>query len=164
MRQRPCSDIDAGESVVRTFLRLIFVSGFLLMIPAVLFAAQTPEGTLKIKSRMVAQGIGLSWGEGVLVYKGHEYPFTYQANGLFRDVDTAMTAGELSGQVFNLKTPADLSGNYQRVEADSSKGGAGTSATMKNKNGVVVNLVSEVAGRKFNLSREGLNIELKTSK
>lgn len=150
--------------MVRRLLRSTIISGLLLAVAVSAFAAQTPDGTVKIKSRMVAQGIGLSWGEGVLIYRGQEYPFTYQANGLFRDVDTAMTAGELSGQVFNLKTPADLSGNYQRVEAENTKSGAGTSATIKNKNGVVVNLVSEVAGRKFNLSREGLNIELKTTK
>jgi hypothetical protein len=66
--------------------------------------------------------------------------------------------------VFNLKTPEDFSGNYQRVEADTSQSGAGTSATMKNQNGVVVNLMSEIAGRKFNLAREGLNIELKKLK
>jgi hypothetical protein len=35
---------------------------------------------------------------------------------------------------------------------------------MKNQNGVVVNLMSEIAGRKFNLAREGLNIELKKLK
>lgn len=150
--------------MLRALFRLTLISIGLLTIPAASFAAQTPDGTVKIKSRMVASGIGLSWGEGVLIYKGQEYPFTYQANGLFRDVDTAMTAGELSGQVFNLHTPADLSGNYQRVETNSSNSGAGTSATMENKNGVVVNLVSEVAGRKFNLSREGLNIELKAAK
>src|ERR1043165_9408911 len=156
-------NVDEGENMVRTLLRITIISGLLLTVAGASFAAQAPDGTLKIKSRMVAQGIGLSWGEGVLTYKGQAYPFTYQANGLFRDVDSAMTAGELSGQVFNLKTPADLTGNYQRVEADS-KIGAGTSATIKNKNGVVVNLVSEVAGRKFNLSREGLNIELKAAK
>jgi hypothetical protein len=35
---------------------------------------------------------------------------------------------------------------------------------MKNEKGVVVNLVSTVEGRKFNLASEGLKIELKKPK
>lgn len=124
-------------------------------------AAQAPDGSVKITSRMVAPGVGLSWGDGILTYKGQNYSFTFQANGLFRDVDAGMTAGELSGQVFNLKSPEDFGGNYQKVEEKDADSGAGSSVTMKNEKGVVVNLVSTVAGRKFNLGREGLNVELK---
>ena len=32
---------------------------------------------------------------------------------------------------------------------------------MKNQNGVVVNLMSTIEGRKFNFSRDGMEIELK---
>jgi hypothetical protein len=148
----------------RTLLGLLIAGSLLLVSNISLAPAQVPDGALKITSRMVAQGVGLSWGEGVLTYKGQDYSFTYQANGLFRDVDAGMTAAELSGHVFNLKSPADFSGNYQKVEAGTSDSGAGTRATMKNQNGVVVNLVSTIEGRKFNLSREGLNIELKKQK
>ena len=123
--------------------------------------AQGPDGTVKITRRFVSERVGMSWGDGLLTYKGQDYSFTFQANGLFRDVDVRIAAAELSGQVFNLKSPEDFSGNYQKVEGRNAKSGAGSSATMKNQNGVVVNLVSAVEGRKFNLSREGMNIELK---
>jgi hypothetical protein len=136
------------------------IAGTILLLSNSLSAAEEPDGTIKIATRMVAPGIGLSWGDGVLTYKGQEIPFTFQANGLFRNVEENITAAELSGQVFNLKSAADFSGNYQKVEAESSEGG-GTRATMKNEKGVVVNLVSTVAERKFNLSREGLKIEIK---
>ncbi len=150
--------------MARTLLKLFIIGSVFLVSKVPLAPAQTPDGTVKITSRMVAPGIDLSWGEGVLTYKGLDYPFTFKASGLFRDVDPAITAAELSGQVFDLKNPIDFSGNYYKVEAESSESGAGTRATMKNQNGVVVNLVSTVEGRKFNLSREGLNIELKKQK
>lgn len=150
--------------MVRAVLKIFIVASLLLTWTVSSTAAQAPDGTMKITSRRVAEGIGLSWGEGILTYKGQTYPFTFQANGLFRDVDAGITAAELSGQVFNLKSPGDFGGNYQRVEAKNAESGAGSSATMKNEKGVIVNLVSTVAGRKFNLSREGLNIELKKSK
>ena len=128
-------------------------------------AAQTPDGTVKITTRMVSPGVGLSWGEGVLTYKGQGYPFTFQAKGMFRDVDPDITAAELSGEVFNLKTLQLFNGSYHEVkEKKSSKTGSGSRATMKNLNGVVIHLVSSVEGRKFVLNRDGMKIELKKEK
>ena len=140
------------------------LAGTILLLSNSLSAAEEPDGTIKITTRMVAPGIGLSWGDGVLTYKGQEIPFTFQANGLFRNVDENITAAELSGQVFNLKNVADFAGIYQKAQEQDADSGAGSSATMKNEKGVVVNLVSTVAGRKFNLSREGLKVELKAQK
>ncbi|MGH7876009.1 MAG: hypothetical protein ACREQO_27785 [Candidatus Binatia bacterium] len=150
--------------MVRTTFEFLIITSLLLAWNVWGLAAQAPDGTVKITSRMVAPAVGLSWGDGVLTYKGQDYPFTFKASGLFRDVDAAMTAAELSGQVFDLKKPTDFNGNYRKVETEKSDNGAGTRATMKNKNGVVVNLVSTSEGRKFNLAREGMDIELKTQK
>ena len=147
--------------MVRTFLKLLMMNGLLLTFAVSSSSAQVPDGTIKVTSRRVAQGVGLSWGEGVLTYKGRDYPFTFQATGLFRDVDTKIAAAELSGQVFDLKKPEDFGGNYQKVEAQTSESGSASRATMKNQNGVVVNLMSTVEGRKFTLAREGMDIELK---
>jgi hypothetical protein len=66
--------------------------------------------------------------------------------------------------VFNLKSPADIAGNYQMAEAKEAESGAGSSATIKNEKGVIISLVSTVAGRKFNLALSGLNVELKKPK
>ena len=148
----------------RTLVGILIAGSVSLLSNFSLVAAPAPDGTVKIISRSVSPGIGLSWGDGILSYQGQDYPFTFQANGLFREVDSAMTAKELSGQVFNLKSPSDISGNYQKVETANAESGAGTRASLKNQHGVVVNLESTVAGRKFNLSREGLNIELKKPK
>ncbi len=147
--------------MVRTFLKLLMMNGLLLTFTVSSSSAQVPDGTIKVTSRRVAQGVGLSWGEGVLTYKGRDYPFTFQATGLFRDVDTKIAAAELSGQVFDLKKTEDFGGNYQKVEAQTSESGSASRATMKNQNGVVVNLMSTVEGRKFTLAREGMDIELK---
>lgn len=76
-------------------------------------------------------------------------------------MDVGIAAAELSGQVFELKNLEDFSGNYQKVEGKNTESGSGSSATMKNQNGVVVSLASTIEGRKFNLAREGMDIELK---
>ncbi|PYJ12110.1 MAG: hypothetical protein DME93_08460 [Verrucomicrobia bacterium] len=136
----------------RTLLRLLVAGSLLVALSVSSTHGQVPDGTLKITSRMVVPGIGLSWGEGVLTYNGRDYPFTFKATGLFRDVDTKIAAAELSGQVFDLKKPEDFGGNYQKVEMQTSESGSTSRATMKNQNGVVVNLASTINGRKFNLA------------
>ena len=148
----------------RTLLGLLIAGSLLVALNVSPAPAQVPDGTVKITSRMVAPGVGLSWGEGVLTYKGRDYPFTFKATGLFRDVDAKITAAELSGQVFDLKNPEDFGGNYQKVETQTSESGGTSRATMKNRNGVVVSLMSSIEGRKFNLAREGMEIELKPQK
>ena len=127
-------------------------------------SAQEPDATVKITRRSVAEGIGLSWGEGVLTYKGKDYPFSFDARGRLREVDPGMTAQELSGRVFNLKNLEDFNGNYTIIEGKEAASGGGTRATLKNQNGVVVNLVSTIEGRKFTLGREGMDIEIKKPK
>jgi hypothetical protein len=127
-------------------------------------ATPRPDGTLKLTSRFASPGIGLSWGDGVLTHNGQDYPFTFQAKGLFRDLDPAITASELSGEVFNLQRVTVFNGTYHAVEAGSSESGAGTRATMKNANGVMVKLTSAVEGRKFVLGRDGMSITLKQQK
>ena len=143
----------------------LLIAGCLLLVSNISSdAAQSPDGTVKITRRSVAEGIGLTWGEGVLTYKGQDYPFNFHASGRLRDVDVKTTAAELSGQVFNLKNLEDFNGNYQAVEGEKSGSGGGTRATIKNSKGVVVNLVSNVEGRKFSIAREGMDIEIKKAK
>jgi hypothetical protein len=146
-------------------VRLVVVASY-LVIANLAFAAQPakPDGTVKITSRSVSPGIGLSWGDGVLNYKGQDYPFTFQAKGLFRDVDPNITATEMSGEVFNLRRPQLFNGTYHKVKADNAAVGGGSRASMKNSNGVTVNLVSTVEGRKFNLDRDGISIKLGEAK
>jgi len=148
----------------RTALRFLLAASVLLLSTVSSAPAQVPDGTVKITARSVAPGVGLSWGEGVLIYKDQDYPFTFEAKGLFRDVDDKITAAELSGEVFNLKSLAIFSGTYHKAEADASDLAGGSRVVMKNLNGVVVNLVSTVEGRKFILGRDGMTIKLKEQK
>ena len=145
----------------RTLLGLLLAGSLLVALNVSSTPGQVPDGTVKITSRMLAPGIGLSWGEGVLSFKGRDYPFTFKATGLFRDVAPEMTAAELSGRVLELKNLEDFSGNYQRIESATAGDGTATGVAMKNQKGVIVNLVSAVEGRKFVLAREGMDIELK---
>jgi len=149
--------------MTRILLRLLIV-GTLLLTSKLSPAAEEPDGTVKITRRSFSEAVGLSWGDGVLTYQGKDYPFTFQASGLFRKIDVGVTAAELSGQVFNLKNLDDFNGNYKSVGGDEMVSGGGSTARIRNQNGVVVNVVATTEGRKFQLGADGLNIELKKLK
>jgi hypothetical protein len=144
----------------RSLLGLRLTLYLLLGLNLLQASAQEPVGTIKITRRSVAEGVGLSWGDGLLTYGGRDYPFTFQARGLLRGVDPKIAADELSGAVFNLNRPEDFAGNYQKIEGDAPAGEV-SRVTIRNQNGVVVTLVSIVEGRRFNLGADGMDIELK---
>ena len=145
----------------RTLIGLLIVGNFLSVAAIVRVNAQEPDGTVKITRRSVAEGVGLSWGDGVLIYKGKEYAFSFQASGLLRELDPGISVAELSGQVFNLKNLQDFNGTYKIVKPTGPDDSGRKVATIQNQNGVVVNMVSTTGGHKFTLGAEGMTIELK---
>ncbi len=67
------------------------------------------------------------------------------------------------GEVYNLTTPADLSGNYSAVTAGVTIIEGGSVAYLKNDKGVVIKLHSQTGGLRFNLSANGMHITLQPS-
>jgi len=99
-----------------------------------------------------------SWGNGVLTYKGKDYPCS--VNGLSAR-DIGITSAELSGEVLNLKKLEDFNGNYTSFSAGVTVAGGAGGATMKNQNGVIMNVVATTQGLKFKLGLDGMKIQLK---
>ena len=121
-------------------------------------AAETPDARVKMTGKSLAAGVGYSWGSGVLTFQGKDYPFSI--SGLSAG-EIGLSSLELSGEVFNLKNLADFNGNYTSIGAGITVAGGGTGATMKNQNGVVMNVVAATKGLTFKLGVDGMKVELK---
>ena len=119
-----------------------------------------PDATVRLTAGSVAAGIGYTWGDGVLTYKGQEYPFSI--NGL-SVVDVGISSASASGSVYNLKKLEDFNGTYTGVTAGATVAGGAGAAAMENQNGVVMNLVGTSQGLKFKLSMDGVKMTLKAS-
>jgi len=96
-----------------------------------------------------------TWGTGILTYKGKDYPFSISG---FLVSDFGITRAELSGEVLNLKNLEDFSGNYSSLGAGA---GAMHGTTVKNQNGVIINVAATTQGLSFELGIEVMKIELK---
>jgi hypothetical protein len=141
----------------RTLVGLAIIGTMLLVAPTGRTVAQAPDGTVKMTGKSLAAGVGYSWGSGVLTYQGKEYPFSI--SGLSAG-DIGFNVAELSGEIFNLKNLADFNGNYTSFAAGITVAGGGTGATMKNQNGVVMNVVGTTRGLTFKLGVDGMKVEL----
>ncbi len=128
------------------------------LLASVACAAEQPDGTVKMTGKSVAAGVGFSWGSGVLTYKGKDYPFT--VSGLSAG-DIGITSAELSGEVLNLKKLEDFNGNYTSFGAGLTVAGGGGGATMRNQNGVIMNVVATTQGLKFKLGVDGMKVQLR---
>jgi hypothetical protein len=117
-----------------------------------------PVGVIHLSEASVAVGIGYTWGDGVLEYKGKRYPFKL----------TGLTAGELGGtkvtargDVYHLSSLEDFNGNYTSVGAGATAAGGFDVEAMRNGKGVEIKLVSTTQGADLKAAIEGLKITLK---
>jgi len=67
------------------------------------------------------------------------------------------------GEIYNLSSPADLTGNFSAVTAGLTAVVGGSVAYLRNEKGVVIKLHSQTEGLRFNLSANGVRLTLKQS-
>lgn len=117
------------------------------------------SGTVSIKIKAVALGIGVEWGDGTLnMYDGTSHSF--KVKGL-TVADVGISQVELTGDVYNLVEAKDLNGTYISGEAGAALVGGGSALAMENDKKVVLNLKSTQEGIRLTLAGEGLSIALK---
>jgi hypothetical protein len=119
-----------------------------------------PSGYVWLSGGAVAIGIGYSWGHGTLYYSKDQKQYKFKLSGVsVADVGAAGITAE--GEVYNLASPADLSGNYSAVTAGVTIIEGGSLAYLKNdKTGVVIKLHSQTGGLRFNLAASGMHVTL----
>ena len=120
--------------------------------------ARKPSGTLKLKSRSVALGAGVSWGDGVLTFQGKDYPFSVSELSL---IDLGVSSVNATGRIYNLTNLADFSGNYVASQATFAVAGGTGELTMTNAKGVVIALSSQESGTQLTAGPAGISLKLR---
>lgn len=117
-----------------------------------------PSGKIAIESRSIAAGIGITWGDGKLSFKGKDYPFSIDGLTL---VDFGISKASAVGEVYNLTDSAKLAGTYVAAEAGITLGGGVGGMVLRNQDGVIIHLHSVSRGAKLQLGTSGLTIKMK---
>jgi len=118
----------------------------------------TPSGKVTIESRSIAAGVGVTWGDGNLNFKGKVYPFSIDGLSL---VDWGIAKVSATGDVYNLTDPAKLAGTYVAAEAGLTLAGGMGGMVLRNENGVVLHIRSTSRGARLTLGTSGLRITMK---
>ena len=121
-----------------------------------------PSAYLWLSGGAVAIGIGYTWGHGTLYYSKDQKQYRFKLSGV-SIVDVGGAGINAEGEVYNLSSPMDLSGDYTAVTAGVTLIEGGSLAYLKNAKGVVIKLHSQTGGLRFNLSANGMKITLQPS-
>src|SRR6185295_1749189 len=141
----------------RTIVSLLVATSLFVSVVATARAAEHADGTIELNGGSAAAGVGVSWGAGVLKYKGRSYAF--KVNGLSVG-GVGATQASASGEVYDLKKLEDFNGTYVAAGAGLTVGGGGGAAAMKNQSGVTIKVRATTRGAKVALGGSGVNIEL----
>jgi len=146
-------------SKVLTVSRLVlFFMVMALASNAVAAEKATPSGKVTIESRSIAAGIGVTWGDGKLTFKGKTYPFSIDGLTL---VDFGISKASAVGEVYNLTDAAKLAGTYVAAEAGITLAGGVGGMVLRNQDGVIIRMHSVSRGAKLQLGTSGLTIKMK---
>ena len=118
-------------------------------------AADKPDATVDFSGGTAAVGVGVTWGNGTLHFRGRDYPFKLQGLGV---VDIGGGSIQGTGEVFNLKKPEDFAGNYAAASAGAALDKGESITTMRNANGVVMRMKSKTKGAELKAAMEGVTI------
>ena len=114
-------------------------------------------GSVRLKITKVGFIVGVGGGSGTLTFKGRQYRL--RIGGV--SAGTIGVAGaDLVGTASNLRTAADIAGNYSAVSAGVAVAGGAKAATLQNSNGVVLQLQGRQVGFEASLSLSGMTISL----
>jgi hypothetical protein len=145
--------------------KVFLLSRFAWMCLFVLFATNalsgekaTPSGKVSIQTKSVAIGVGVSWGDGKLSFKGKDYPFSIDGLSL---VDLGITKADAVGEIYSLTDVDKFEGTYAAGEAGFALAGGVGGVVLRNQNGVVMHLRSVSKGAKLQLGPSGMTIKLK---
>jgi hypothetical protein len=143
----------------RVALLTVVILSLFLYLPGMAAAQdKEPDAYLELSEGSVAIGIGYSWGEGTLMFQGKKYPVSVDGLSV---IDVGVTKVSAFGKVYRLKKLEDFNGTYTAASAEGTLGAGAGATTMKNQNGVVIDLYTKTKGINLKLAPAGISLKLK---
>ncbi len=147
-------------------MRMATLAAGLALISAPALAARDPgaagpvSGHVTITAKAADVGIGFTWGNGVLRYKGHDYHFTVKG------VDVAAVGFSTvvgHGRVYGLKHLHDFDGTYGAADGEATLGNGVGGRYLKNGNGVELRIDDVTKGARLSGAGQGIELHLTQS-
>lgn len=135
------------------------VLGFASLVVAATAPAQSnTTGKVTVESKAVAVGVGVSWGDGTLTYRGKQHKFSVEGLSV---LDLGVSKVSATGEVNDLKKLEDFAGTYAAAGAGAAAGGGAGVVALTNQNGVKMKLQATGQGVRLTAAGAGITIKLK---
>jgi hypothetical protein len=121
------------------------------------WAADDAIGKVSVEIMSVGVGLGGSWGNGVLQYRGHDYPFTITGFSI-GEVGAVKVVGR--GEVYDLHRVEDFDGVFMAAMVGATVGAGAGAAAMQNQNKVRMVWTAANQGVSFSHANSGMRVRL----
>lgn len=122
-------------------------------------SARADSGSVTVLFSKGGLIVGVGAGEGVLTFKGRNYPFT--VSGLSIGATIGASTSKLVGRALNLRGPKSIEGTYSAVGAGGALAGGAGGTDLQNANGVILRLRGPRVGVELSAAIAGVTINLK---
>jgi hypothetical protein len=135
----------------------IAFAGLLALVLAT--AAQAETGTVRVVFTKGGFIVGVGGGDGVLTFRGHNYPFT--VSGMSVGFTVGASTGKFVGRALNLHSPGDIQGTYSVIGAGGAVAAGAGGVQLQNERGVILQLHGPKVGVEVSASVGGVRIALR---
>jgi hypothetical protein len=139
--------------LVRLALAALLVAGIL---PS---AAQAETGSVRVVFTKGGFIVGVGGGEGVLTFRGRNYPF--RVSGMSVGFTIGASTTHLTGRALNLHTAADIQGTYAAIGAGGALAAGAGGVQLQNEKGVILQLSGGRVGVELSAAVGGVTVTLK---
>lgn len=151
----------AGRLGRRSFARLagcgLAVAVTAAGLPAWRAQAAATDGTITLRAKSADVGVGWTWGNGILHWRGHNYPFTVKGLNV---AAVGYSTVEAHGVVHNLKHLHDFDGTYASSTGSVTVDRGIEGEALINGNGVQIDISGETKGARLSGSVDGIELRL----
>ena len=119
--------------------------------------AAATDGRIKLTAKSADVGVGWTWGNGVLHWRGRNYPFTVKGLNIAAVGYSTVTA---HGEVHNLKHLHDFDGTYASSTGSATVGQGVEGQALINSNGVQIVMSGRTKGARLSGSVDGIQMTL----
>ena len=141
----------------RKFVLGIVLTG-LLAVAGLATSAHADTGTVRVVFTKGGFIVGVGGGNGVLHFRGHNYPFT--VSGMSVGFTIGASTGQFVGQALNLRNASDIQGTYSVIGGGAALAAGVGGVQLQNEKGVILQLHGPKVGVELSAAVGGVTITL----
>ena len=120
--------------------------------------SQAETGAVRVVFTKAGFIVGVGGGQGVLTFRGRNYPFKVSGASLGATIGASTT--KLIGRALNLRGPGDIAGSYGAAGAGGALAAGAGGVQLQNANGVILQLSGPKVGVEFSAALAGVTVTM----